>query len=63
MRRKKSINIPTLPMDKYLFAHSSGRKSAAILDPSRGGIGNKLKIPRSRLSCTTMRSIAKINGS
>ena len=49
--RKKIIKIPIDPKDRYALASFSGRSRAKILDPSKGGIGNKLKIASRRFKC------------
>lgn len=46
--RKNKINIPIELNDTYAFASRSGSKRANTLDPSRGGIGSKLKIAKRR---------------
>ena len=37
---------PNLPILKNLYIASPGRKEANIFEPSRGGMGKKLKIAR-----------------
>ena len=46
-KSKIKINIkPNLPMLKYLYIASPGKKDASMFAPSKGGIGMKLKIAR-----------------
>jgi hypothetical protein len=40
------INIPILPAERYIFASFSGRIRAKIFEPSKGGIGIRLKIAK-----------------
>lgn len=47
--KKKRIKKPNCPSAKYVRASLSGKIRAKILDPSSGGIGNKLKIAKSKL--------------
>jgi hypothetical protein len=49
-RRKKIIKIPIEPSDKNALAVFSGRRSAKILDPSRGGIGIRLNMASKRFN-------------
>lgn len=42
--------IPILPIDRYAFARLSGKRSAKTFDPSRGGIGMRLKMARSKFN-------------
>ena len=37
---------PNLPIERYLCIAWNGKKEASIFEPSRGGIGIKLKIAR-----------------
>lgn len=66
-KRKKRINIPILPIERYAAASFSGRIRENTFDPSSGGIGIRLNIPRSKLSLTTINKnqfkIADIFGS
>jgi hypothetical protein len=57
MRRKSRRNVPIDPNERYEFASRSGRSSAKIFDPSRGGIGKRLKIARRRLSLSIFEKI------
>lgn len=41
------------------MAISSGKIVANIFDPSRGGIGSKLNIPRSKFNCTILNKISR----
>ena len=50
--RAKIIKNPIDDKDKYVFASFSGRSRAKTLEPSRGGIGSRLKIAKRRLSFT-----------
>ena len=58
-KRKKRIKIPMEPKDRYAAAYFSGSKSEKILDPSSGGIGNKLKIARIKFMRTTIKKNSK----
>ena len=51
-RRKRIINVPYAPNERYASAVFSGSIKANTFDPSSGGIGNKLKIARRTLSWT-----------
>lgn len=48
----KIIIIPIEPKERYALACFSGSIRENILDPSRGGIGIKLKIAKRRFKCT-----------
>ena len=45
-RKAKIMKKPILPILKYLYIALLGRKEATIFEPSRGGMGKKLKIAR-----------------
>ena len=47
--KKKRINIPTDSNDIYILASFSGNTKEKIFEPSRGGIGIKLKIANKML--------------
>ena len=40
------MNIPIRPMRSYLIAYSTGRSDVTTPEPSRGGIGMRLKKAR-----------------
>ena len=47
--KKKIMKIPIEPIERYDLAVFSERKRAKTFDPSKGGIGKRLKIPNIRL--------------
>lgn len=55
-----NIKNPIDSKERYVRASLSGRSKENTLDPSRGGIGNKLKIARSKLICTIKISTGRI---
>ena len=55
-RRKNKIKNPTEPKDRKAIDCFSGRSKANTLEPSRGGIGRRLKIASKRLRATTLES-------
>src|ERR1035437_3121084 len=46
IKRKKIIKNPIELKERYIFASFSGKIKAKIFDPSRGGMGKRLKIAR-----------------
>ncbi len=60
--KKNIIKNPTDPNAKYDFAVFSGRRREKTFDPSNGGIGSKLNIPRRRFSSTILNIIVRSTG-
>ena len=61
-RRKNIIKIPTPEIDRYAAASFWGKIRAKTLEPSRGGMGIKLKIARRRLICAIFESNQNMSG-
>jgi len=47
--RNKRIKSPYFSKDWYWVANLGGKNESTIFDPSKGGIGKELKIPRIKL--------------
>ena len=54
----KIMKKPILPMLKYLYIASSGKKEATIFEPSRGGTGIKLNSARNIFIIIALTKIA-----
>ena len=60
IKKIKTINIPHFSIEKNLYFNLSGKKFKIILEPSKGGIGIKLKIANNKFKKQKIIDIKKI---